>query len=112
MTDLETNALKQQAKDLLRQMPIKNGKLVGATSYMRRKLGLDFHQGAALMELLEVDGFITQADDDGLRTLREWEKPVPAAEESCLMNLPHIQRDGEAICSSCGTPLLVDGAGI
>ncbi len=105
MTDLETNALKQQAKDLLRQMPIKNGKLVGVISYLQRKLVLQYRQAWLLAEALEVDGFMTQADDAGHRTLREWEVPKPVDEPSCLLGLPHIKEEGSDRCPSCGCPV-------
>ncbi len=105
MTDLETNALKEQAKTLLRAMPIKNGKLVGVTSYLKRKLELNHLQAWDLVGILERDNFVTQADDDGLRTLREWEAPKPVNEPSCLLGLPHIKAEGADRCTSCGCPV-------
>lgn len=43
--------------------------MTGCTSYLQRQLQCGYNRAAALMDLLEQSGFISEPDDTGARTL-------------------------------------------
>ncbi len=64
--DLSTAEI-EAAKDALRERLRLNTKLTGCTSYVQRKLGIGYNQGARLLEYLEAGQFITAPDAVGER---------------------------------------------
>lgn len=60
-----------EAKTALAELANRKGpdKLYGCTSYVSRKLNCGYNTAAAIMEDLQRDGFITDADDHGCRRL-------------------------------------------
>lgn len=58
------------AKKLLKDHALPDGHLTGCTSYLQRKMQIPYSHARRIVELLEVEQFVTPCRANGTRALR------------------------------------------